>query len=203
MILNSVMQKRCNDEFWVFKVTFTAIPRSALIRATFDDTDPKVAPAVGTEVDAPNGATRLRVVAEINGQFSQEESAPLQARVDGGTPPKQVLKPDSPAVMTSRFEPKDTAAAFSALERLVKTPNVNIFGGSIDVNGGRSEAYFLAESQEISVRLRMHGGPGRTRTSNQAVMGALPSLERSRIADDSHRRARANAYLIEQLLIAV
>ena len=103
--------------FGGYKVTFTAIPRSALIRATFDDTDPKVAPTVGAEVDAPNGATRLRVVAEVNGQFSQEESAPLQARVDEGTPPKQTLKPDSPAVLTSRFEPKDTAAAFSALER--------------------------------------------------------------------------------------
>ena len=45
--------------------------------------------------------------------------------------------------MTSRFEPKDTAAAFSALDRLAKTPNVHILGGSIDVNGGRSEADFL------------------------------------------------------------
>ena len=65
------------------------------------------------------------------------------ARRRGGTPPKQALKPDAPAVMTSRFEPKDTAAAFSALDRLAKTPNVHILGGSIDLNGGRSEADFL------------------------------------------------------------
>ena len=71
----------------------------------------------------------------------------------GRTPPKQVLEPDSPAVMTSRFEPKDTAAAFSALERLVKTPNVHIFGGSIDVNGGRSEADFLTFRLGRDVRL--------------------------------------------------
>lgn len=45
--------------------------------------------------------------------------------------------------MTSRFEPKDTAAAFSALDRLAKTPNVHILGGSIEVNGARSEADFL------------------------------------------------------------
>ncbi len=30
----------------------------------------------------------------------------------------------------------------------------------------------LVENQEISVRARMRGGPGRTRTSNQAVMSA-------------------------------
>ncbi len=34
-------------------------------------------------------------------------------------------------------------------------------------------------------------------------LGALPSLERSRITNDSHLRARVDAYLIEQLLIAV
>src|SRR5260221_2866143 len=45
--------------------------------------------------------------------------------------------------MTSRFEPKDTAAAFSALDWLAKTPNVHILGGSIDVNGARSETDFL------------------------------------------------------------
>jgi hypothetical protein len=126
-----------------YKVTFTATPRSAVIHATFDDTDPKIGPMVGAEVDVPKEATRLRTVAEVNGQFSQEESAPLQAGAGEGTSPKQVLKPDSPAVMTSRFEPKDTAAAFSVLDRLAKTPNVHILGGSIDVNGGRSEADFL------------------------------------------------------------
>jgi hypothetical protein len=131
-----------------YRVSLTAIPRSAVIRATFDDTDPKTGPAVGAEVDAPKGARRLRAVAEVNGQFSQEESAPLQAGLDDGgrggfTTPKQVLKPDTPAVMTSRFEPKDTAAAFSALDRLAKTPNVHILGGSIDVNGARSETDFL------------------------------------------------------------
>jgi hypothetical protein len=100
-----------------YKVSFVAIPRGAVIRATFDDSDPKAGPVVGAEVDAPKGAKRLRAVAEVNGIFSQEESA--------------------------RFEPKDTAAAFSALDRLAKTPNVIILGGSIDLNGARSEADFL------------------------------------------------------------
>jgi hypothetical protein len=130
-----------------YKVSLTAIPRSAVIRATFDDTDPKTGPAVGAEIDAPKSARRLRVVAEVNGQFSQEESAPLHTGIEegggGAKPSRDALKPDSPAVMTSRFEPKGTAAAFSALDRLAKTPNVHILGGSIDVNGTRSEGDFL------------------------------------------------------------
>jgi hypothetical protein len=45
--------------------------------------------------------------------------------------------------MISRFEPKDTAAAFSALDRLGKTPGVRVYGGSVELNGGRSEGDHL------------------------------------------------------------
>jgi hypothetical protein len=45
--------------------------------------------------------------------------------------------------MTSKFEPKDTAAAFSALDRLAKLPDAKVLGGTIDLNGMRSEADFL------------------------------------------------------------
>jgi hypothetical protein len=67
-----------------YKVSFAVLPRGATIRATFDGSDPKTAPAMGAEVDAPKGASRLRVVAEVNGQFSQEESAPLQTGMNDG-----------------------------------------------------------------------------------------------------------------------
>lgn len=130
------------------KVTFLVSPRSAVVRATFDGSDPKSGPVVSLEIDAPADAKRLRAVAEVNGQFSQEEGAPLQSGVSeagGGhyNPVKPTLKLDAPAIMTSRFEPRDTAAAFSALDRLAKTPDVKVLGGSIEVNGGRSEADFL------------------------------------------------------------
>jgi hypothetical protein len=90
----------------------------------------------------------LRVVAEVNGQFSQEETASLvsgMAAPGGGspTPPKATLMPDAPATTTSRFEPKDTATAFAALDRLAKTPGAKVHGGSVELNGGRSEADFL------------------------------------------------------------
>lgn len=130
------------------KVTFVVSPRSATVRATFDGSDPKSGPIVGAEIDTPADATRLRAVAEINGQFSEEENAPLQSGMNdpgGGAynPVKPALKLDRPATMTSRFEPKDTATAFSALDRLAKTPDVRILGGSIEVNGARSEHDFL------------------------------------------------------------
>ena len=62
-----------------YRVSVLAIPRGATIRATFDESDPKTGPAVSGEMEAPAGATRLRVVAEMNGQFSEEESARLGA----------------------------------------------------------------------------------------------------------------------------
>jgi hypothetical protein len=124
-----------------YKVSFAVIPRGATLRATFDGSDPKTASAVGAEVDAPNGATRLRVVAEVNGQFSPEETAPLQTGRE--EPRREPLKPDAPAVMTSRFEPKDTAGAYSALDRLAKIPGARVLGGTVELNGSRSEADFL------------------------------------------------------------
>jgi hypothetical protein len=54
-----------------------------------------------------------------------------------------MLNPDAPAIMTSRFEPRDTAASFSALDRLAKTSDTYILGGSIEVNGGRRAGDYL------------------------------------------------------------
>jgi len=129
-----------------YRALLMAIPRAAVIRATFDGSDPKGAPEVPhAEMDAPAGAQLLRAVAEVQGQFSQEETASLTSgpspKGDGGAKPQ--LKPDSPVLMTSRFEPKDTAAAFSALDRLAKMPNAEVRGGIVDLNGMRSEDDFL------------------------------------------------------------
>ena len=70
---------------------------------------------------------------------------PAWARREGAprSEHEKALKPDAPARMTSRFEPKDTAAAFSALDRLGKTPGVRVHGGSVELSGGRSEGDHL------------------------------------------------------------
>jgi hypothetical protein len=131
-----------------FKISLAAIPRAAVIRATFDGSDPRTGPEVPHgEVAVPGNATRLRVVAEVGGQFSQEETASLVTQMSDGTGrapvPSTALKPDAPVTLTSRFEPKDTAAGFSALDRLAKIPGATVRGGSADLSGGRSEADFL------------------------------------------------------------
>jgi hypothetical protein len=132
-----------------FKVTLAATPRAAVLRATFDDTDPRSGPIVAHgEIAVPPDARRLRVIAEVGGQFGAEESAPLVSGLRDGPGPRmpaqpRPLKPDAPAKMTCRFEPKDTAAAWSALDRLAKTPGATVHGGSADINGGRSENDFL------------------------------------------------------------
>lgn len=131
-----------------YRVSFIASPRSAKIHATFDGTDPKLGRVIDiAEIAAPADSTRLRAVAEVDGQFGEEESAPLQGGVSeaGGTytANRSALKLGAPATLTSRFEPKDTAEAFSALDRLGKAAGVRILGGSVEVNGTRSEHDFL------------------------------------------------------------
>ncbi len=57
------------------------IPRAAVIRATFDGSDPRQGAEVAPgEIDAPKGAKQVRVIAEVGGAFGQEESAPLGGR---------------------------------------------------------------------------------------------------------------------------
>jgi uncharacterized protein DUF499 len=130
-------------------VTFLVCPRAATIHATLDGSDPaRVAPLAGLAMDAPQGATRLRVVARLGDQVSDEESAPLDGMSETGprigeqTP--QPLKPDVPATLTSRIEINDTALAFTALDRLAKTRDAAIFGGWAEAKGGRAENDYLS-----------------------------------------------------------
>lgn len=128
-------------------VRFAVSPRCAQVRATFDGTDPKKAPVASLELDAPPHALRLRVVAEVNGQFSPEEDASFQTRVrdsgegDHGSP-KPTLNSDAPATITSCFRPKNTAAAFSALDCLAKVPGATV-AGSVEVKASRVENDYL------------------------------------------------------------
>lgn len=141
-----------------YRVALLASPRAATIRATFDGSDPSAGPEwPAGEGDAPAGATRLRAVATLDGRFGEEEKAQLTSGLGDGpgprpTPPPK-LKPDAPATMTSRFEPKDTAAAFAALDRLAKLPDAAVLGGAVEVNGRRAETDFLTLRLGQHVRL--------------------------------------------------
>jgi hypothetical protein len=177
---------------------FLACPRSATIRATFDGSDPRAAPAVAAEIASPPGAVKLRVVAELNGQFSQEETAPLidgasEGAGGGYTPPKVALKPDDPATMTSRFEPSDTAGAFTALDRLAKTPGVRVLGGSIDVNGSRSEDDFvtLRIGREVPMTALDLDGLVKTLVAKLNAQSPTVKLRLDRIAFPSGRELTA------------
>lgn len=131
-----------------YRVSFNVCPRSATVHATFDGSDPANAPALSKlEVDAPQGAKQLRAVAKVGSQAGLEEVAPLTTGMDdgsGGTKPARApLKPDAPATLTSRTEPKDTGLAFKALDMLAKITGAVVHGGSIELSGSRSEADYL------------------------------------------------------------
>jgi hypothetical protein len=126
------------------RVTFQVCPRAATVHATFDGSDPTKAPALGKlAMDVPEDAGRLRVVARLGDDVSEEETARLDSLEENGAPPKPPLRPDAPAMLTSRIEPKDTALAFKALDRLAKTQGTQVFGGSVELTGGRSEHDYL------------------------------------------------------------
>src|SRR5262249_50689048 len=115
------------------RVSLSAIPRAASIRVTFDGSDPKQAAEVPPgELDAPSDAKRLRAIAVVGGsQFSAEETAPLPnglADQQRNFKPKPTLKPDAPATMTSRFDPKNTESAFKALDQLAKITDTKVYG---------------------------------------------------------------------------
>ena len=87
-------------------------------------------------------------MAEIDGQFSAEESAPLadgmRDRGDDFERPKPPLKPDCPAAMTSRFEPRRPGEAFKALDLLSKIPGAKFCGGMVELDGKRAEGDYLS-----------------------------------------------------------
>jgi hypothetical protein len=140
-----------------YRVALLAVPRAASIRATFDGADPRTGPVVPhPEIEAPADAVRLRVIAELNGQFSQEETALLTTGMSECAQPlapRAALRPDATAAMTSRFEPADTAAASAALDRLARLPGTFVRGGSVHLEGGRSEADYLTLRFGADIRI--------------------------------------------------
>ena len=177
-----------------YRVSVLAIPRGATIRATFDESDPRTGPAVSGEMEAPAGATRLRVVAEVNGQFSEEETAGLADGLrEDPRKPEKPLNLDLPARMTSRFEPKDTAAAFSALDRLAKIPGSRVHGGSVELNGGRSEGDHLTFRMGRDVPLDAGGLDMLTKKLVERLHAEAPTLKLrlDSIAFPSGRELRA------------
>jgi hypothetical protein len=166
------------------RISLLAIPRAASIRATFDGSDPRTGPFVPhAEIDAPSDATRLRVVAELDGRFSEEQSAPLSISTStngsgGPVPiPKADLRRDSPATMTSRFEPRDTAAASAALDSLAKLTGVTIRGGSAEVNGGRSEGDYLTLRFGGSVPFSAEALAAQVELLRNALAAPAPTLK--------------------------
>jgi len=81
-----------------FRVRYWRSRAPAVMRATFDGTDRSGGPRFRWRDRCAGGATRLRVIAEVNGQFSQEETALLtqEGRERQQPSPTAPLKPDAP-----------------------------------------------------------------------------------------------------------
>jgi len=79
--------------------------------------------------------------------------------------------------MTSRFEPRDTAAASAALDSLAKLTGVTIRGGSAEVNGGRSEGDYLTLRFGGSVLFSAEALAAQVELLRNALAAPAPTLK--------------------------
>ena len=125
-----------------YRVAFAAIPRA---RRHSRDVRRLRSQDRARSSSGRNRRAEGRKSASCRGRGRRRNSARRRPRrFGGGLENGQVARSEAEAcaearcaraTMTSRFEPKDTAAAFSALDRLAKIPDAKVLGGSVELNG--------------------------------------------------------------------
>ena len=129
------------------RLSVLVAPRAAIARASFDDSDPRLATQFTGQVMVPDGATMVRVVAELEGVFSAVESIPLGVQAADpttGFKPKVALDDNKPVTLTTPWASPNSPAAFSALTLLRDTAEAMVLGGSFEVANKGVEGEFLA-----------------------------------------------------------
>ena len=120
-------------------LTALAVPRTATIHASFDGSDPRQAPAFTSPGLIPEAATQLRVIAGLDGAWSQEETTALATGVSDGPGPKRTLDDNRPLTWEGSYRSASTDQAFDAIEFLRATPGITV-----------SSALFEMESRRVS-----------------------------------------------------
>ena len=126
------------------KLTAQAVPRTATIHASFDGSDPKLAPACNSGDMIPDTATQLRVIAGLDGAWSQEEATALATGVTDGPGPKQTLDDNKPTIWEGRYLSGSTDQAFDAMEFLRATPGVTVSGALFEMESKRIEGEMMS-----------------------------------------------------------
>jgi hypothetical protein len=126
------------------KLTAQAVPRAATIHASFDGTDPRQAPVFTSPGLIPDRATQLRVIAGLDGAWSQEEVAPLATGVADGPGPKKALDDNKPLQWEGRYQSTSTDQAFDAIEYLRATPGVTVSGALFEMESKRIEGELMS-----------------------------------------------------------
>ena len=128
------------------RLSVETAPRAAIVRASFDGSDPQQASPINSGLLLDPGATQVRVIAELGGSWSDEENIPVGPRggvAEPGKPMPPTLKDDLPVSLRTRFLTSSTAHAFSSLTALRDLPTVRIAGGRIEVKGRSDTEAFV------------------------------------------------------------
>jgi hypothetical protein len=129
------------------KLTVSAMPRSAVVLATFDGSSPRGGSEISAETMIPPETEMIRLVGRVGERYGQDISIVVQRprRGGGGDPPpaRPELQDNLPVFVNHTVESKSTPQAYEIIEAIKAATGSLVKGGRIEVIGG-SEQDFLA-----------------------------------------------------------
>ncbi len=129
------------------KLNVRTMPRSTIVHASFDGSDPKAAPACSNEFLVPPDAKQVRVAVVSDGVWSDEAVVPV---TPGGVPnPGGFAEPaplddNRPLTWDGSFVSSSSAAAFDALSMLRSLSGLVVEAGLFEIHSKRVEGEMLS-----------------------------------------------------------
>lgn len=119
------------------------MPRDATVRVSFDGSDPKQAPAFEGPGLVPGDASKIRVIADLDGAWSQEEVVTANQVEDGGGQKPQ-LDDNRPVTWDGRYASSSTDKAFDAIQFLRGTAGVIVSSALFEMESKRVEGEMMS-----------------------------------------------------------
>lgn len=133
------------------RVAVQVMPRDATVHVTFDESDPKHAPAGSADFLVPADAKRIRLIAQSGGTWSEEVHVPLAPKDRTGEPRPETPKPlddNKPLTWEGNFSSLASDKAFDALTTLRSLPGASVEAGLFEIQSKR------VEGEMMSLRVR-------------------------------------------------
>jgi hypothetical protein len=119
------------------------IPRDAKVHVSFDGSDPKQASEFQSPGLVPADAVQIRVIAGLDGTWSQEEVV-AATKVEDGGPQKRPLDDNRPVVWEGRYQSASTDRAFDAIQFLRATAGTTVSSALFEMESRRVEGEMMS-----------------------------------------------------------